>query len=167
MSTEEHKKGAPEHLRLGIITMSSSRSMAEDKSGDWMSKHIKKERHELVCRVVVPDEMATIRKAVRDAIREFAPDVLLLTGGTGIGPKDVTIEAVQPMFRKELSAFASLFAALSFEQINSAALLSRATAGLVYNSAVFCLPGSLKACKLACKELIFPEISHIVKHIYE
>jgi molybdenum cofactor biosynthesis protein B len=77
----------------------------------------------------------------------------------------VTIEAVSPLFSKELSAFGSLFAHLSTKQIGSAAILSRATAGVIENSVVFCMPGSLNACKLACTELIFPELGHLVKHI--
>ena len=90
-----------------------------------------------------------------------------MTGGSGISPKDVTIEAVKPLFEKELTAFGVLFAQLSFEEIDSAAILSRATAGIANNSIIFCMPGSIKACKLACKNLIFPELGHILKHIKE
>ena len=90
-----------------------------------------------------------------------------MSGGTGISPKDVTIEAVRPLFSKELTGFGPIFAQLSFEQIDSAAILSRATAGIIKNSVVFCMPGSIKACKLACNELIFPELGHLIKHIKE
>jgi molybdenum cofactor biosynthesis protein B len=90
-----------------------------------------------------------------------------MSGGTGIGPQDVTIEAVRPLFDKELSAFGVLFAMLSFEEIDSAAFLSRATAGIIGPTIVFNLPGSLKACKLACRNLIFPEIGHLIKHLQE
>ena len=102
-----------------------------------------------------------------EGIREFDPRAVLLTGGTGISSRDVTIEAVSPLFRKELTAFGPLFTQLSFEEIDSAAILSRATAGVVGNTILFCMPGSLAACKLACKELIFPELGHLVKHILE
>jgi molybdenum cofactor biosynthesis protein B len=88
-----------------------------------------------------------------------------MTGGTGISYRDVTIEAVKPLFQKELTAFAALFAHLSYEEIDSGAIMSRAAAGLIGKTAVFCMPGSLKACKLACKALIFPELGHIVKHV--
>jgi len=91
----------------------------------------------------------------------------LLTGGTGISGKDVTIEAVKTLFEKELTAFGPLFAQLSFEEIDSAALLSRASAGVIGKTILFCMPGSLKACKLACKALIFPELGHLVMHIQE
>ena len=88
-----------------------------------------------------------------------------MTGGTGITKKDVTIEAVHPMFAKELTAFGPLFAQLSTQQVGSAAILSRATAGVIDNTIVFCMPGSLNACKLACNDLIFPELGHLVKHL--
>jgi molybdenum cofactor biosynthesis protein B len=90
-----------------------------------------------------------------------------MTGGTGIAKKDVTIEAVNPMFAKLLVAFGTLFANLSFEEIGSAAFLSRATAGVIENTIVFCMPGSINACKPACRKLIFPELGHLVKHVKE
>jgi molybdenum cofactor biosynthesis protein B len=90
-----------------------------------------------------------------------------MTGGTGISPKDVTIEAVRPLFEKELTAFGTLFTQLSFEEIDSAAILSRATAGIIKQTMIFCMPGSIKACKLACNSLIFPELGHLLKHIKE
>lgn len=165
MGVKKHRKESPDSLRIGVITMSSTRTIDTDESGSWIAKRAKKEHHSVVCHKVIPDVEEDIRKAVRDAIRENAPDVLILNGGTGIGPEDVTIEAITPMLRKELTAFAPVFAQLSFEEIDSAAILSRALAGIIGNTAVFCLPGSLKACKLACKAIIYPEIGHIVKHV--
>ncbi len=167
MSTKEHKKSAPKKLKIGIITVSTTRTMVDDKSGRWISKRAGKEGHEVVLHRVIPDETEIITETVLDVIREYDPQVLLLTGGTGISSKDVTIEAVRPLFEKELTAFGPIFAQLSFEEIDSAALLSRATAGVVGKTIVFCMPGSIKACKLACKALIFPEIGHLVKHVHE
>ncbi len=167
MGLKEHKAKAPHNLTFGVLSMSSTRTVQEDESGNWIIKRIEKEGHTLVSRSVIPDEEAEIRSAVRDIIRMHQPDVIILTGGTGISNKDVTIEAIEPMVRKELTAFATLFAMLSYEQIDSAAILSRATAGIISNTVAFCIPGSLKACKLACKALIFPEVGHIVAHIKE
>jgi len=167
MGFKKHKTNAPKKVNVGIITVSSTRSMTEDKSGQWISKRAKKEGHEVVLHLVVPDETGIITKTVHEAINDYSAQIILVTGGTGISNKDVTIEAVRPFFKKELTAFGPLFAQLSFEQIDSAALLSRATAGVIGATIVFCMPGSLKACKLACKALIFPELGHIVKHIHE
>ncbi|GAB6096714.1 molybdenum cofactor biosynthesis protein MoaB [Desulfatiferula olefinivorans] len=161
-----HHPSADHRFKVGILTLSTSRTTpADDESGSWMAKHAAREGHEVVCHRLAPDDEAEIRKAIRDIIRTHDPDVLLLTGGTGLTRKDVTIEAVTPMFRKVMTAFAVVFAQLSFEEIDSAAILSRATAGIIGNTAVFCLPGSLKACKLACRAIIFPELGHLIGHI--
>lgn len=166
MSTKEHKSKAPRNLRIGVISVSTSRTLEEDKSGHWIAKRVRKEGHVIVSHEVVPDQTYAITAALRGCMEANAPHAVLVTGGTGIADKDVTIEAVKPLLDKELTAFAALFAQLSFEEIDSAALMSRAVAGVVGKTAVFCMPGSLKACKLACKALIFPELGHIVKHVY-
>lgn len=167
MGTKTHKKSAPKKVKLGIVSVSSTRSKAADKSGRWINKRAKKEGHDVVLHRVVPDEIEAISRTVHEIINDYNGQAILVTGGTGISNKDVTIEAVHRLFTKELTAFGPLFAQLSFEQIDSAALLSRATAGIIGASVVFCMPGSLKACKLACKALIFPELGHLVKHIHE
>ena len=165
MSTKEHKARAPQKTELGIITVSTTRTLSDDKSGHWISRRAKKEKNDVRFHMVIPDDAAVIKTTVIDAIRDHDPQVLILTGGTGISSKDVTIEAIRPVFHKELTAFGPLFAQLSFEEIDSAAILSRATAGVIGKTVVFCIPGSLKACKLACTHLIFPELGHLVKHV--
>ena len=156
MSSTEHKKSAPKTVKIGIITVSTTRSLKDDKSGLWISKRAKKEGHEVVFHQVIPDEIEIITRTVMNVIKDPAPQALLVTGGTGISDKDVTIEAVHPLFTKELTAFGPIFAQLSFEQIDSAAILSRATAGVIEKTILFCMPGSINACKLACKAIIFP-----------
>lgn len=167
MSTQEHKKSAPKSVSLGILTVSTTRTMETDKSGLWIGKEARREGHQVIHHAIIPDNAATISKALLDVIREHQPQVMLLTGGTGVSHQDVTIEAVRPLLRKELTGFGHLFTQLSFEQIDSAALMSRAMAGIIDNTAVFCMPGSLAACKLACKALIFPELGHLARHIQQ
>ena len=167
MSTLLHKKKTPKNLRIAIISASSTRGISEDKSGIWIKKQAKKEGHDVVVHHTVIDDIKEIQDMVNHIIIKISPDVILITGGTGITKKDVTIEAVTPLFDKELTAYAVLFAQLSFEEIDSAAMLSRAAAGVIKDSILFCMPGSIKACKLACKALIFPELGHIIKHIRE
>jgi molybdopterin adenylyltransferase len=167
MSVDSHKRSAPRNIRLGILTMSSSRSLSEDKSGAWIARQADRAGHEIVYHQVIPDDAKQIIRSVSEVVEDPAPQVLVLTGGTGIGGKDVTIETVRPMFDKEMTAFGPLFAQLSFEQIDSAAILSRATAGVIGKMVLFCLPGSIKACQLACEALIFPELGHLEKHIME
>jgi len=167
MGVDEHRKKAPMRIRIGVISVSTTRSEENDESGGWIKKAAIKEGHDVVFYQVVSDDVYKITETIRKAINNREPHALLLTGGTGISSKDVTIEAVQPLFEKELSAFSHLFCQLSFEEIDSAALLSRATAGVIGKTIVFCMPGSLKACKLACTTLIFPELGHLVKHAFE
>jgi molybdenum cofactor biosynthesis protein B len=167
MSTQEHKKQAPKHVSIGIITVSTTRALTDDKSGMWIREQATKQGHQVVYHQVIPDDAERIVSTVQTVIQETEPQVLLMTGGTGITRKDVTIEAVSPLFSKELTAFGPLFAQFSTEEIGSAAILSRATAGVIGNTIIFCMPGSLNACKLACNELIFPELGHMVKHIQD
>lgn len=164
MSTHDHKKQAPRKVTLGIISVSTTRALKDDTSGKWISEAGSAEGHDVVCHQVIPDDAAIIADTLQKAIRNEKPQVILMTGGTGITPRDVTIEAVSPLFEKTLTGFGPLFAQLSYEEIGSAAFLSRATAGVIEGSVVFCMPGSINACKLACRELIFPELGHLVKH---
>ncbi|HDI60512.1 MAG TPA: MogA/MoaB family molybdenum cofactor biosynthesis protein [Desulfobacteraceae bacterium] len=165
MGTDRHKAKAPRHLRVGILTVSSSRGIAEDESGRWIARTATAEGHTVVFHQVVGDDAAVIAHTLTESLTTYHPDAVIVDGGTGLARADVTIEALRPLFDKELTAFAVLFAQLSFEEIDSAAILSRATAGTIADSVVFCLPGSLKACRLACRELIFPELGHIVGHL--
>ena len=167
MGVREHKKHVLTRLNLGVISISTTRRLSEDKSGHWISKRAKREGHDVVFHEVIPDDREVIATTASEKLTDPAPHVMILTGGTGISKKDVTIEAVRPLFDKELPAFGPIFSQLSHEEIDSAAILSRATAGIAGETVIFCIPGSIKACKLACKALIFPELGHIIKHIQE
>jgi molybdenum cofactor biosynthesis protein B len=146
--------------------VSSTRRLADDKSGHWIKKRAQRKQR-VVFHNVVSDNKEVIEYTVRAVIQEHNPHAIMVTGGTGVSPRDVTIEAIRPMFKKELTAFGPLFAQLSYEKIGSAAILSRATAGVVDQTLVFCIPGSLDACKLAWKELISPELGHLARHVQE
>jgi len=165
MGTAEHKKDAPQKVSIAILTLSTTRTIKEDASGLWIKETAAVAGHEVLYHRVIPDDAATITMTVREITENLEPQILLLNGGTGITPQDVTIEAVSPMFTKVLSAFGPLFAQLSMQEIGSAAIMSRAAAGIVGSTVVFCMPGSLNACKLACTRLIFPELGHLAKHL--
>jgi len=165
MGKREHLAKRPKQIRIGVMTISSSRDEKTDKSGKWIRKQAEREKFGIVFYKIVADVREMIAQTLMQAISDHSPHAMILTGGTGISPSDVTIEAVRPILEKEMTAFSALFAQLSFEEIGSAALLSRSMAGIIGQSAVFCIPGSLPACKLACNELIFPEITHIAAHI--
>jgi len=165
MGNLEHKKNALKKLTIGIITVSTTRTLEDDKSGSWMKKMAEKEGHDVLIHRVVGDDQVKIAHAVLQVVSEIGPNILITTGGTGLNPTDVTIEAVRPLFKKEITAFGTIFTMLSYEEIDSAAMLSRATAGIINKTTIFCLPGSLNACKLACKAIIFPEAGHVAAHV--
>ena len=165
MGTHEHKKHAPKKVTIGMITVSTTRALKDDTSGKWIAETAAEQGHDIVYHQVIPDDADIITSTVQNVICNEQPQVILMSGGTGFTPKDVTIEAVSPLFKKVLTGFGPLFAQLSYEEIGSAAFLSRATAGVIEDTVVFCMPGSINACKLACRELIFPELGHLVKHI--
>jgi molybdenum cofactor biosynthesis protein B len=166
---EHHKASAPSSLGLFILTCSTSRftqreagENPEDSSGDIIEQLATSAGHRIEGRTLVTDSKGMISKAARRAFSSKKVDVLIVTGGTGVSARDVTIESISPLITKEIPGFGELFRKVSFDKIGSAAILSRAVAGLVKDKAVFCLPGSPDAVETAMKELILPELGHIV-----
>ncbi|WP_019154841.1 MogA/MoaB family molybdenum cofactor biosynthesis protein [Robertmurraya massiliosenegalensis] len=166
MSTTEHKKEAPNKVHCKVITVSDTRTKETDKSGQTMISLLEASGHAIVDYVIVKDEAEAIREAVLQGCEASNIDVVLTNGGTGIAKRDVTIETVKAIFEKEITGFGELFRMLSYqEDIGSAAILSRAIAGVVNNKAVFSTPGSTGAVKLAMNRLILPEIGHVVREL--
>jgi molybdopterin adenylyltransferase len=166
MSITEHKQGAAKAVNCKIITVSDTRNKDTDKSGKLMMEMLEQAGHAIVDYVIVKDEAATIEEAILNGCEREDIDVILTNGGTGIAKRDVTIETVQELLDKEIVGFGELFRMLSYqEDIGSAAILSRAIAGVVKNKAVFSTPGSTGAVKLAMDKLILPEIGHVVREI--
>lgn len=146
-----------------VVTISDTRVESTDKSGDLIEAYLKKAGHEIVERIIIPDEESSIEQVVKEGSLRSQVDVILTSGGTGISRRDVTIETVEKMFDKHITGFGELFRMLSYtEDIGSAAIMSRASAGVVNNKAVFSMPGSSGAVKLAMEKLIIPELSHVV-----
>lgn len=173
-SSRRHKAGAPTRLGFAIIVVSTSRFEAlklmkhvDDPSGDLIAQLLEKAGHKIAYRVLVPDDRGLIGQKMSEALGVKGVDAIITCGGTGIAPADVTIETVRPMLSKTLPGFGELFRKLSFEEIGSAALLSRAIAGIADGKAVFCLPGSPHAVRLCVEKLILLEAGHIVKHARE
>jgi len=164
---KHHQGNAPQQLGIAVLTVSSTRTMDTDTSGHWMVKRINKEGLRLETHLIIPDDQELIHKTVLDLANQSQVNAILITGGTGLSPNDVTIEAVTPLYTRLIPAFGYIFSYLSYEEIDSAAILSRASAGCIQDTVVFCMPGSLKAVKLACKELIFSELHHICHHLFE
>ena len=156
----EHKAAAPSRLVFAIVTASDSRSAGTDASGDLLERLAREAGHDVTRRDHVRDDADAIRGAVEAALAGPA-QVVLVTGGTGVAPRDVTPEAVRPLLEKELPGFGELFRMLSWQEVGSAALASRAFAGVARGRLVFALPGSPKACRLAMERLVLPEAPHL------
>ena len=159
---EEHREAAPRSLGYALVTASDSRDEASDVSGRTMAERVAAAGQRVVERLLVPDETAPLRSAVSALLAQPEVDVVAVSGGTGVSSRDVTVEALAPLFERELPGFGELFRALSFRQIGAAAMLSRAAAGIVAGRALFLLPGSPAAVELAFDELILPEAAHLV-----
>jgi molybdenum cofactor biosynthesis protein B len=163
MSVDEHRKTAPASLRCAVITISDTRTPETDSSGDAIAEALSGAGHTVVTRHIVRDDP----RQVRDLVRSTASDVpvIVTTGGTGITSRDSTYEAIVSLLDKRLDGFGELFRMLSYEQIGSAAMLSRACAGTIGTAAVFALPGAQRAVALAMEKLILPEIGHVVREL--
>ncbi len=164
MSVEEHRKASPKQVDCWVITVSDTRGSKEDISGDLIVEKLKAAGHLVRGRSWTKDEPEEIRKALDDVENERA---IFLTGGTGLTKRDITWQVVETYCDEPLPAFVVLFALLSHKQVGSAAVLSRATAGIKRNRGqlIAALPGSSKACVLAVDDILIPELAHIVGHL--
>ena len=163
MSVEEHKARAPRHLSVGVITASNTRTEETDDAGRYAREALRDAGHEVAFYAVVKDDVREIREAL-DAALPLA-SVVIVSGGTGISPTDVTIETIAPLFQKELDGFGEIFRSLSYQDIGTSAIMSRATAGVIEGKLVVCLPGSPKAVRLAMEEILLAELGHIVEQL--
>ena len=165
MSTAEHRSGASGlTARCAVITCSDSRTKETDTSGAFIVDSIRAAGHSLEGYRVIPDDAQTVSEEIGRLVAGGI-DVILLTGGTGITSRDVTVDTVSAMLDKILPGFGELFRMLSWKEIGPASMLSRATAGTIGRTLVFCLPGSTNAVRLALESLILPELRHLVREL--
>lgn len=145
-------------LGVAVLSVSDTRTLATDRSGAWIADQLTAAGHVLVERRVVRDDAAEIRAAVAGWCALPQVRAVIVTGGTGVTTRDVTPEALEPLFDKALSGFGELFRMLSYAEIGAAAIQSRATAGLLRGRVVFAVPGSTGACRLAMEKIILPQL---------
>jgi len=151
-------------LRAAVVTASDTRTRADDASGAVLAEGLLAAGITLVDRRIAHDDVAALTHAIRAGI-DAGADIVLVTGGTGVAPRDVTPEALNALGARPLPGFGELFRALSYTEVGVAAMLSRATAGVIGRTAVFALPGSPGACRLALTRLILPELPHLVAQL--
>jgi molybdenum cofactor biosynthesis protein B len=170
-----HKVKAPKILNFGVYICSTSRyeliqngeKDVSDIGGDILVELLKKSKQNVLFKRIIADDKMLISGAIKEALDMPSLDVVIFSGGTGITHSDVTIETVSPFFEKTLPGFGEFFRAISFSKVGSAAVLSRAAAGVAKGKALFCIPGSPDAVRVAAEMLILPESPHIVKHARE
>jgi molybdenum cofactor biosynthesis protein B len=147
-------------LRMAVLTVSDTRTLDDDKSGATLTERITAAGHKVADRAIVADEVDAIRTRVQTWIADPAIDVIITTGGTGFTGRDVTPEAIEPLFEKRMDGFATLFLMVSFQKIGTSAIQTRATAGVAGATYIFCVPGSPGACKDAWDEILVHQLDY-------
>ena len=147
-------------VRIAVLTVSDTRGIAEDKSGGILAEMIAQAGHVVADRAIVKDDVAAIQSNVRTWIADVAIDVVITTGGTGFTGRDVTPEAVKPLFEKEIEGFSTVFHMISFDKVGTSTIQSRACGGLAQGTYIFCLPGSPGACKDAWNGILVHQLDN-------
>ena len=162
MAYDEHKQHAQKQASCLILTISDTRTEATDASGKLMAELLEQNGHRVARKAIVPDEPEMIAALLREGIASDNVQAILCNGGTGISARDRSYEAVEAVLDKRLDGFGELFRLLSYQEIGSAAMMSRAVGGIAGNTAIFSVPGSKAAVELAMTRLILPELGHIL-----
>jgi len=158
---DDHHAHDEETVAIAVVTVSSSRTLDEDPGGDAIETALTEAGHHVADRTLVVDDAVAIADAVTGALEDGA-DVVVATGGTGLTADDVTVDAVAPLFDREIPGFGELFRYVSYEEVGPMAMASRATAGVVGDRLVFCLPGSENAARTGAEKLVAPAVGHLL-----
>ena len=163
MSSSDHKAAAPARVRVFVLTVSDTRTDDNDTSGSAIIERLKAAGHDVTGKAIEKDEPARVAELVRQQAAIADVDAIVTTGGTGLTSRDSTFEAIDALLTKRLPGFGELFRMLSYGEIGSAAMMSRACAGTIGKVVVISLPGSEKAVRLAMDKLVIPELTHLVQ----
>jgi molybdopterin adenylyltransferase len=165
MSVEEHKAKGKRSINCFVVTVSDTRDESTDQSGQLIKSLLVGEQHQLAGYRIVKDEPAQIEALLREALTDEPVEAIIVNGGTGISPRDGTYEVIAGLLDKRLDGFGEIFRYLSYQDIGSAALMSRAVAGSAQGKVLISLPGSKGAVSLAMEKLILPELRHMVSQL--
>jgi len=166
MSTKEHKAEAPDAVSCFVLTVSDTRTLETDKSGNYIATVLKENGHRVSGHKIVKDDADAIRSALQTEIQNSATQIVIITGGTGIGPRDVTADVVESLLVKVMPGFGELFRHFSYDEIGAATILSRAIGGVAANDTlIFATPGSSAAVRLAMEKILLPELTHFIREV--
>lgn len=165
-TVEEHRQTSPERVRCGVVTVSDTRTLEDDRGGALIVELLSAGGHGVAAREIVPDDPEQIGSLIAAWRDRDDIEAILLTGGTGISRRDQTFETVQRLLTKELTGYGELFRTLSYHEIGAAAMLSRTIGGVADRTIVLTMPGSPAAVRLAMEKLILPELRHLVREAH-
>ncbi len=163
MSYQEHKQEAPKSVTCAIIIISDTRTEQTDESGKLIKQKLSQNGHEVAFYTILKNEADSIKKQIDELLQKGELQVIITSGGTGVSHRDITVETVSPVLEKKLDGFGELFRFLSYQEIGTSSIMSRAIAGVARGKVILCLPGSLAAVNLAMDKVILPEIGHLVR----
>jgi len=166
MSTKEHKAEAPTAVSCFVLTVSDTRTLEADKSGNYIVEVLIENGHSVSGHDIVTDDADAIRSVLQAEIENSSTQIIIVTGGTGIGLRDVTTDVVESLLIKAMPGFGELFRHFSYDEIGAATILSRATGGLADNDTfIFATPGSSAAVRLAMEKILLPELAHFIREV--
>lgn len=163
MGYHDHKEASPVAVSAGVLVISDSRTESSDESGKLICRLLESNGHKLECFELLKNEPASITASIEKLLESTRVQVIITSGGTGLSCRDVTVETVTPMLDKLMDGFGELFRSLSYQEIGPGCIMSRALAGSSRKKIIICVPGSLKAVRLAMEKIILPELGHMVR----
>lgn len=163
MGYHEHKHLGPRNVSCAVVTISDSRTEADDESGKLVRQRLSDNGHRVVASSLLKNEPEAIRAKIMELVGQEDVQVIITSGGTGVSQRDVTVDTVEPMLEKKLDGFGELFRSLSYQEIGTGSIMSRATAGVIGGKLILCFPGSLGAATLVMDKVILPELGHLVR----
>jgi molybdenum cofactor biosynthesis protein B len=163
MSYKEHKDKSPKTVTCAVLIISDSRTEDTDESGKLIKQRLSQNGHRVLAYAILKNDADTIREKMEELLGQEELQVIITSGGTGASHRDVTVETVSPILEKKLDGFGELFRSLSYQEIGTASIMSRAIAGIARDKIIICIPGSLGAAELSIDKIILPEIGHMIR----
>ena len=163
MGYQQHRQESPRSVNCAVVTISDSRTEKTDESGRFIRQKLSEKGHQVIDYCILRNNAGEIRKKIEELMGLKELQVIITSGGTGIGRRDITVETIEPLLEKRLDGFGELFRLLSYQEIASGSIMSRATGGVAGGRVILCLPGSLGAVTVALEKIILPEIGHLVR----
>ena len=163
MSYHEHKRLENKNIGCAVLVTSDSRTEDTDESGKLIKQRLLDHGHQVVYYTILKNDARLLKNKILELVQQDGVQVIITSGGTGLSHKDVTVDTIQPMLEKKLDGFGELFRSLTYQELGTASIMSRATAGIISGKVIICFPGSLGAATLAMDKIILSEIGHLVR----